>query len=192
METTEKPGKQTPFKWTRAVVEYGPIFIFFVVYWVWGLFAATASIMAATCVAIVLSYFVDQKIPGIALVTAVIVGVFGGLTLWLQDETFIKMKPTIIQMVFGTTLLVGLLAKKIFLKTLLGSAWHMDIVGWKILTWRLALFFFAMAFLNEIVWRTQTTDFWVNFKVFGIMALTLVFLVCQTPLLKIYGTRVDD
>ena len=176
-----------PGSWVRPLAEYGPIVVFFAVYWLYGIFPATASIMAATCVAIPLSYFVERRIPILSLITAVIVGVFGGLTLWLQDETFIKMKPTIIQVLFGVVLLVGDLFGKNFLRLLMGKALEMKETGWKILTRRFAYFFFLMAVLNELIWRTQTTDIWVNFKVFGILILTAVFFVCQAPLIKKYS-----
>ena len=173
--------------WVRPIAEYGPIVVFFAVYSLYGIFPATASIIAATCVAIPLSYLAERRIPVLSLITAVIVGVFGGLTLWLQDETFIKMKPTIIQVLFGVVLLVGDLFGKNFLRLLMGKALEMKETGWKILTRRFAYFFFLMAILNELIWRTQTTDIWVNFKVFGILILTAVFFVCQAPLIKKYS-----
>ena len=175
--------KQTP-GWLRPVVEYGPIVVFFIAYYMSDLFAATASIMIATALALALSYIVERRIPMMPLITAGIIGVFGGLTLWLQDETFIKMKPTIIQVIFGTVLIFGLLAKRLFLKSLMGTAWHITDEGWRILTVRFALFFFLMGALNEVVWRTQSTDLWVNFKVFGLIGLTIGFILTQLPLLK--------
>jgi len=96
------------------------------------------------------------------LITAVIIGVSGGLTLWLQDETFIKMKPTIIQAIFGTVLISGLLAKRLFLKSIMGVTWHITDGGWWVLTVRFALFFLLMGALNEVVWRTQSTDVWIS------------------------------
>ena len=97
------------------------------------------------------------------------------------------MKPTIIQVIFGTVLISGLLAKRLFLKSLMGTAWHITDEGWRILTVRFALFFFLMGALNEVVWRTQSTEVWVNFKVFGLMGLTIVFVLTQLPLLKRYA-----
>ena len=173
-------------KWLKPTIEYGPLIVFFVTYWLAGLFPATAAIVLATVVGLCLSYLVERHIPTMPLITAVIIVIFGGLTLWLQDETFIKMKPTIIQLTLGAILLGGLSANKVFLKSLMGSSLQMEDVGWSILTRRLSLFFFAMAALNEVVWRTQSTDFWVNFKVFGILGLTILFLIAQTLLLKRY------
>jgi intracellular septation protein len=175
--------KQTP-SWLRPVVEYGPIATFFIAYYIADLFVATASIMVATALAFALSYFVERRIPMMPLITAGIIGVFGGLTLWLQDETFIKMKPTIIQAIFGTVLISGLLAKRLFLKSLMGTAWHITDEGWRVLTVRFSVFFFLMGGLNELVWRTQSTDTWVNFKVFGLTGLTIVFILSQLPLVK--------
>ena len=182
--------KQTP-GWLRPVVEYGPIAAFFIAYSIADLFVATASIMVATALALALSYIVERRIPMMPLITAGIIGVFGGLTLWLQDETFIKMKPTIIQVIIGTVLYSGLLTKRLFLKSLMGAAWHITDEGWRVLTVRFALFFFLMGALNEVVWRTQSTDLWVNFKVFGLMGLTIVFILTQLPLLKRFAIEVN-
>ena len=165
--------------WLRPVVDYGPLAAFFVVYWLAGLTAATVAIMVATAVALALAYGFERRLAPMPLVTAAIVGIFGGLTLWLHDDTFIKMKPTIVQLIFAAVLFGGLLVKRPLLKPLLGAAWSLDDAGWNKLTLRFALFFLAMAALNEAVWRTQSTDFWVTFKVFGIMALTFVFVASQ-------------
>jgi intracellular septation protein len=116
-------------------------------------------------------------------VSGIVVVVFGGLTLFLQDETFIKLKPTIVNTMFGLALLGGLYFRKPLLQIVLDSVFDLTDEGWRKLTLRWALFFFALAALNEIVWRTQTTDFWVSFKVFGIMPLTIAFALAQTPLL---------
>lgn len=172
-------------KWLTPVVDYGPLAVFFISYFIWGLLPATAALMAATGVALVLSLIVRRKVPLLPLITAGIVGVFGGLTLWLADETFIKMKPTIIQLLFAVVLFGGLAFGRPLLKPLLGAALPpMADRGWRQLTFRYALFFLAMAALNEAVWRTQSTDFWVTFKVFGIVGLTLVFGVAQLPLIN--------
>jgi len=168
----------------RQFVDYGPPSIFFVAYYMTNLFIATASIMVATILALILSYVAERRIPIIPLITAAIVGIFGSLTLWLNDEAFIKMKPTIIQIIFGLVLFGGQLMNRLLLKSLMGSAWQMTDEGWRILTLRFSFFFFLSATLNEVIWRTQTTDFWVNFKVFGFMGLTLFFIITQLPLLK--------
>jgi len=123
------------------------------------------------------------------LVTAVIVAVFGGLTLFLQDEQFIKLKPTIIYILFGAVLLGGLLFGKLLLGMVLDSVFDLTDEGWRKLTWRWALFFFAAAVLNEIVWRTQSTDFWVSFKLFGMVPLTFIFAALQYRLLMKYSAQ---
>lgn len=147
------------------------------------IFAATALFIGATIVALAVSYALLRKLPIMPLVSGVVVVVFGGLTLFLQDETFIKLKPTIVNTMFGTILLGGLYFRKPLLEIVLDSVFELTEEGWRKLTLRWALFFFALAALNEIVWRTQSTDFWVSFKVFGIMPLTIAFALAQTPLL---------
>jgi intracellular septation protein len=180
---TPPSGSAQP-RWLKPLVDYGPLAAFFVAYLRGDLMAATIALMAATAVAVALSLIVARKLPFMPLITALVVGFFGGLTLWLHDDTFIKMKPTIVQAVLGAVLLGGLAFGRAPLKLVLGAAWAMDEAGWRKLTLRFGLFFFAMAALNEFVWRTQSTDLWVNFKVFGIMALTMLFALAQTPLLN--------
>ncbi len=170
--------------WLRPAVDYGPLAAFFAVYWLSDLMAATLAIMIATALALAASLLIEKRVPPMPLVTAVIVGAFGGLTLWLEDETFIKMKPTIVQLLFAAVLFGGLLVKRPLLKPLLASAWPLDEAGWVKLSSRFAWFFVAMAALNEAVWRTQTTDFWVTFKVFGIMGLTFVFVASQVFMMR--------
>jgi intracellular septation protein len=172
------------YPWLRPTVDYGPLAAFFIAYWLFGLMPATGAIMAATAVALALSLIIERRVPIMPLVTAAVVGVFGGLTLWFQDETFIKMKPTIVQALFSIVLLGGLAVGQPLLKPLMGAAWSMDDVGWRRFTLRFAIFFAAMAGLNELVWRTQSTDFWVNYKIFGILFLTFVFVATQIPLMQ--------
>ena len=178
--------------WLSPVVEYGPLAIFFIAYYLADLFVATASIMAAAALALALSYIVERRVPIMPIIMAGIICVFGGLTLWLQDETFIKMKPTIIQAIFGLVLIFGLLANRLFLKSLMGAAWRITDEGWRVLTLRFTLFFFLMATLNEVIWRTQSTDLWVNFKVFGLIGLTLIFILIQLPLLKRFAIKANS
>jgi intracellular septation protein len=170
--------------WLRPVTEYGPLAVFVAAYALGDLMTATAALIAATAVALVLSYAIARHVPLLPLITAVIVGVFGGLTLWLQDETFIKIKPTIVETLFAVVLLGGLAFDRPFLKKVMGAALHMDDAGWRKLTLRFAFFFLAMAGLNEIVWRTQSTDIWVAFKTFGLVGLTLAFGLAQVGLIK--------
>lgn len=170
--------------WLKPVTEYGPLAAFLIAYWRADLMAATIALMAATAVALALSLLIARRLPLMPLITAAVVGLFGGLTLWLHDETFIKIKPTIIHASLGAILLGGLFFGKSLLKSVLGAAWAMDEAGWRKLTLRFGLFFFAMALLNEIVWRTQSTTLWVNFKVFGGIGLTMLFVLTQLPLLN--------
>ena len=175
---------QTAPPWLKPITEYGPLAAFFIAYLLSDLMAATAVLIGATVLALALSLAVARRVPMLPLVTAAIVGVFGGLTLWLQDPTFIKMKPTIVQGLFSLVLFGGLAFGRPLLSPLLGAAWSMDREGWRLLTFRFAVFFAAMAALNEVVWRTQSTNFWVAYKVFGIMGLTILFAMAQAPLMK--------
>jgi len=149
-----------------------------------GIFVATAVFMAAILVSLAVSYALTRHLPVMAIVTAVIVVVFGGLTLALHDDTFIKMKPTIVYLLFAGTLLGGLWFNKPLLAIVFDAVFRLTDEGWRKLTLRWAIFFLALAVLNEIVWRTQTTDFWVSFKVFGVLPLTFVFAALQYPLLQ--------
>ena len=178
---TSIPSQRAP-RWLQPAVDYGPLAIFFVTYLLAGLMAATAAIIAASLVAFVLAWGLQRRVPLIPLITAAVVAVFGGLTLWLQDETFIKMKPTIVQLLFAAILLGGLVFDRPLLKLLLGKMMPpMSDHAWRRFTLRYGLFFIAMALLNEIVWRTQSTDFWVTFKVFGLSGITLLFILSQMP-----------
>ena len=189
---TATSGEKSPTAWLRPLVDYGPLAAFFVVYWLGGLMAATLAIMVATAAALALSLAIEKRIPPMPLVTAVVIGVFGGLTLWLQDETFFKMKPTIVQLLFAAVLFGGLLFKRPLLKPLLGTAWPLDDEGWHKLSFRFAVFFLAMAALNEAVWRTQSTDFWVTFKVFGILVLTFVFVASQVFFMRAHMPALSE
>ncbi len=180
---TSETKTRTPPRWLKPTVDYGPLAVFLLVYLKADLIVATGALIAATALALALSLWAARRVPWTPLVTAVVVGIFGGLTLWSGDETFIKMKPTIVQALFAAALLGGLAFGRPLLKPLLGAAWPMDETGWRRLSLRFALFFAAMAALNEAVWRTQSTDVWVTFKVFGLVGLTLVFSIAQVPLM---------
>jgi intracellular septation protein len=175
----------------KLVLDIGPLILFFAANARFGIYAATAAFMAAVLIALAVSYSLTRHLAIMPLVTAVIVLVFGGLTLILHDDLFIKLKPTIIYVLFGGTLLVGLALGKPLLGLLFESVFHLTEEGWRKLTWRWALFFFALAVLNEIVWRTQTTDFWVSFKLFGVVPLTFLFGALQYPLLVKYAATND-
>ena len=153
------------------------------------IFTATAIFIVATLIALAVHYALVRKLPIMPLVSGVVVVVFGGLTLWLDNDTFIKLKPTIVNTLFGVVLLGGLALGRPLLALVLDSMFQLTEEGWRKLTMRWALFFFFLAILNEIVWRTQTTDMWVSFKVFGIMPITIAFALAQTPLLMRYEAK---
>ncbi|MBX9930580.1 MAG: septation protein A [Methylobacterium sp.] len=176
----------------KLVLELGPLVVFFLAnayaerFGVTAdqkLFVATGVFILATVVALSIHYALMRRLPIMPLVSGVVVVVFGGLTLLLQDKTFIMMKPTIVNTLFGMVLLGGLIFNKSLLSVVLDSMFALTEEGWRKLTFRWGLFFFLLAILNEVVWRTQTEDFWVSFKVFGIMPLTVIFALSQTPLL---------
>lgn len=176
--------KRTPHPLFKLATELGPLLIFFAANAKFNLFVATGAFMVAIVVAIVASYVVVRHVPLMAIVTAVIVLVFGGLTLVLHDETFIKIKPTIIYALFSLALFVGVMLGRSFIAILFDQVFNLTPQGWRLLTIRWAIFFAAMAVLNEIIWRTQSTDFWVAFKAFGVVPLTAVFAMAQMPLVK--------
>lgn len=147
------------------------------------IFVATGIFMVASLVSLVLSKILLNHLPRMAIINAVVVTVFGGLTLALQDELFIKLKPTIVNSLFGCVLLGGLAMGRPLLPYVLDSVLSLTGEGWRKLTLRWGLFFFVLAAINEIVWRNFSTDFWVGFKVWGIMPLTIAFALSQTPLI---------
>src|SRR5882757_7709522 len=178
--------KTTPHPLFKLATELGPLVIFFVANAKFNLFVATGSFMVAIVAAMIASYVVTRHVPLMALVTGVVVIVFGTLTLVLHDETFIKVKPTIVYLLFASILGGGLLFGRSFIAILFNQMFNLTPPGWRILTMRWALWFVAMAVLNEAIWRTQSTDFWVAFKVFGMVPLTMLFAIAQMPLIKRY------
>lgn len=188
--------------WIKLAIEAGPLVVFFVVngrdglpelrdLWLpaggtpmaeQGLFEATGAFMVATLLALVTGWILERRLPVMPLVSGIFVVFFGGLTLVLADETFIKLKPTLVNTLFALILFGGLLTGRSLLKPLFGAAVQLTDNGWRKLTLRWAVFFVLLAVLNEVVWRNFSTDFWVSFKLFGIMPLTFVFAAAQTPL----------
>ncbi len=176
-----KPAELNPL--LKLALDLGPLLLFFFVNKRWGIYAATGAFMAATIVSLIVTYVLVRRIAVMPLVSAVVVLVFGGLTLYLQDETFIKIKPTIIYALFAVLLLGGLAFGRSLIALVLDSVFQLDAEGWKKLTLRWGVFFLAMAVLNEVVWRSVSTDTWVAFKTFGFLPLTVVFALAQTPLM---------
>jgi intracellular septation protein len=176
-------------------LELGPLVVFFIVNGRADIFTATAWFMGAMAVSLLLSWLVLKKVAVMPLVTGVVVLVFGGLTLWLQDDTFIKMKPTIVNTLFGTVLLGGMVFRQSLLKLVFGEVYKLRPEGWQVLTLRWGLFFIFLAVLNEVVWRgadaylepKAATDFWVAFKVWATMPITVVFSMLQIPVLNKYA-----
>jgi len=173
----------------KLALDLGPLVLFFAANGRYGIFAATGVFMAAVLAALLVSYVLTRRLPIMPVITAIIVVVFGGLTLVLHDATFIKVKPTIIYGLFGGVLIGGLLFNKPLLGVVFDSLFHLSEEGWRKLTLRWAMFFFALAVLNEIVWRNVSTDTWVTFKIFGVLPLTLLFGALQVPLLKRYAVE---
>ncbi len=173
----------------KLLVELGPLVVFFVGNSRFGIFAGTGAFMVATLIALAVSRALLGRIPTMPLVSGFFVLVFGGLTLWLQDDQFIKLKPTIVNGLFAAILFAGLAANKSLLKIVFGDVFRLTEEGWRQLTFRWGLFFVALALVNEIVWRSFSTDFWVSFKVFGIMPITMAFAIAQMGLLKRHELR---
>ena len=179
---TEQTDKPPINQFLKLALEMGPLIVFFLVNSRAGIFAGTSAFMVATVIALGVSYALMRTVPVMPLVTAGFVLVFGGLTLWLADDLFIKLKPTIINLLFAAILFFGLMTNRLFIKLVLEGAFQLTERGWRIITWAWTIFFIFLAGLNEIVWRNTTTDFWVSFKVFGVMPLTLAFSFAMIPI----------
>ncbi|SDG21850.1 septation protein A [Pelagibacterium luteolum] len=190
---------------TKLSLELGPLVVFFIVnaqgerileafpvlqdWFTQPIIFATAVFMVAMAISLVLSKMILKRIPVMPLVTGVVVLVFGGMTLYFQDALFIKLKPTITNVLFGSVLLGGLLFGQSLLRYVFGEVYKLQDRGWYLMTLRWGIFFFVLAALNEIVWRNFSDDFWVGFKVWGIMPITMIFAMAQLPLLTKYAAQ---
>jgi intracellular septation protein len=181
--TNAKPAQKPMNQWLKLALEMGPLLIFFFANSRFGIFPATITFMIATIIALGVSYALARTIPIMPLVGGVFVLFFGGLTIYLQDDLFIKIKPTIVNLIFAGILLTGLALKKLFLKIVLEAALQVSDRGWLLLTRAWIGFFVLLAVLNEIAWRNFPTDTWVSFKVFGVMPLTLLFSFALIPII---------
>jgi intracellular septation protein len=182
MQHPDSATRQKRFR--KAFSEFGPLIGFFTAFQLYDLLVATAVLIGLTAVGLILIWVTEKRIPVTPLITAVLVGIFGGLTLVLQDERFIKMKPTLISLLFAAILFGGLLRGKALLKHVMGMNIELTETAWRQLSLRYGLFFCSIAALNEYVWRLYSTDLWVNFKVFGLFGCTIIFTLSQLPFLK--------
>ncbi len=185
-----RPRKLEPA--LKFALELGPLALFFLSYATLGIFAATGVMMATVLVTLAISYRMLGRVPIMPLVTAAIVLIFGSLTLFYHDETLIKIKPTVLYLLFAGALFFGIAFRKPMLQVMFDGAFHLTVEGWRRLTWRWAIFFLFLAALNEVVWRTQTTAHWVTFKSFGFIPLTVLFALAQAPLITRFEARGDE
>lgn len=189
---SEIPARPELTGWKKLAIDFGPLLVFFAGYSRFDIFVGTAAFMVATAVAMAFAWALTRHIPAMTWFSAVLVGVFGGLTLWLRDETFIKIKPTIVFLIFAAILFFGLLRKRNYLKAILGSAFEgLSERGWEILAWRWAFFFLVLAALNEIFWRFFPTEIWLHFKLWGDTLLTFAFAIAQAPMLIRHGLKLE-
>jgi intracellular septation protein len=186
-ETTRKELPQG----LKLALDFAPLVAFFVAYKVGGVYWATSIIIALTIVSLIIGYAMTGRVAKFPLFSGMLITVMGGLTLYLHNDMFVKMKPTAANLIFAGILGGGLLTNRMFLKDLLGSAVEMPQAAWRMLTWRWVIFFIALAGLNEYVWRTMPEATWVNFKVFGLMGLTMVFAVANAPFMARHMPKDD-
>jgi intracellular septation protein len=185
-ESAKSSGSGEPNGLLKLLIDLGPLIAFFAAYAKAGIYWATGVLMAATVVALILSRTMLGRFSPTPVITAALVVVFGGLTFWLEDPRFIMMKPTIINLLFGGALIVGLAMGRPLLKLIMGEALRLTDEGWHKLTVRWIVFFFALAIVNEIVWRNFSEATWVSFKAWGILPLTLIFAFAQIALIRRY------
>jgi intracellular septation protein len=167
----------------KLLLDMGPLFLFFAAFQYAGIFVATGIFMVAAVLSVAIGWHLEKKLSPIPLITAILVLIAGGLTLYLRNDVFIKMKPTVLYVIFGVTLLGGLRFNRLFIKYVFAEAFDLTDRGWRGLTWRWGIFFLTLAGLNEAVWRNTTTATWVSFKVWGIVGLIFLFALAQTPFL---------
>ena len=173
----------------KSLIEIIPLILFFIANAKYGIIFATKTFVITTLIVLIISYLYFKKISTPLLITTFLVLIFGGLTIFFKDPTFIKLKPTIVYFLFSLFLFLGLALKKNFLQIYLSSLIKLNDTGWNILTKRWGIFFLLMALLNETIWRNFSTDFWVSFKVFGFLPLTIIFTLLQQNLIKKYSIR---
>ena len=190
LKTEKKDSEQSVAG--KLLIEIGPLLVFFGVNAAYGIFAGTGAFMVATVLSLGTAWLLYRKVPFMPVLSAVLVLAFGGLTLYFNDDTFFKMKPTIVNTLFGTILLGGLAFDRPLLGYVFDSVFQLDEEGWRKLTFRWAIFFLALAILNEVIWRNFSRDFWVSFKVFGMMPITLVFTMFQMPLIMRHSLEEPD
>ena len=176
----------------KIALDYGPLLIFFAANSIAGIFTATFVFMLAMTASISITFLIERKISPMPALTFALVLIFGGLTLWLSNENFIKVKPTILYTMFAALLVGGLAFNRLFIKYLLGQSFQLAEPGWRALTWRWSVFFLALAIINEFVWRNTSTDTWVAFKVWGVIPLTLIFALAQTPFIARHQIEGDN
>jgi intracellular septation protein len=191
-ERAAPPPERKMSQGLKMGLELGPLALFFAANHFYGIFAATATMMVCVCITLGVSFAITRRLPMMPLVTAALVLVFGSLTFVLQDETFIKLKVSILYALLGSGLLGALYFNRLLLPIIFEAALHLDDAGWRKLTWRWGLFFYFLAGLNEVLRHLLTTDAWVNFKVFGILPLTILFVLSQAPLMMKHEIKPEE
>jgi intracellular septation protein len=176
----------------KLVLDLGPLLIFFAANALFGIFNATAIFMGTMLIVIAIGFAIERKLSPMPLITAALVFIFGGLTIWLSNDIFIKIKPTILYVMFAGVLLGGLAFGRLFIKLMLGQTLRLPEDAWRTLTWRWALFFIVLAILNEFVWRNVSTNTWVAFKVWGVFPVTLIFAMAQAPFIARHQIETDE
>lgn len=184
------PTAMSPLR--KLALDFAPLLVFFAANAFFGIFAATAAFMVAMTAAVGIGFALERKVSPVPLITGALVLVFGGLTLTLSNEFFIKIKPTVLYAMFAAVLVGGLASGRLLIKYVLAHAFRLDDGAWRVLTWRWAVFFVGLAVMNEVVWRNFTTDTWVAFKVWIIVPLILLFSVAQIPFVMRHGADADE